>query len=100
MSRRLNIERLRGAVAVLKTIAPEDQLYSLKKLARNNGGAWDLPSAALTAQGKPVYQPSAITIEVFRVRATAHAVADLAYAWIEEAERLLAAADAGAGERL
>lgn len=98
MSRRLNLERLRGAVAVLKTIATEDQLYSLKKLARNNGGTWNLPSECLNAEGTPVYQPSAISIDVFQVRATAHAVEDLAHAWIVEAERLLEAADARVGE--
>lgn len=98
MSRRLNLERLRGAVAVFKTISADAQLYSLKKLARNNGGTWDLPSEAKTPAGDPVYQPSAISIDVFQVRATAHMAEDLPNAWVAEAEALLSAADTCAGE--
>lgn len=93
MSRRLNIERLRGAVDVLRTIVPENQLYSLKKMASNHGGCFDLPSACVGADGKPVYQPRQIMIEVFEVRGTAHRVEDLAYAWLAAAEGLIDAAD-------
>ena len=94
MSRRLNIERLRGAVDVLKTLVPENRLYSLKKMASNHGGSFDLPSTLVGADGKPVYQPTQIMIEVFHVRGTAHSVQDLAYAWLVAAEGLIDAADA------
>lgn len=98
MSRRPNIERLRGAVAVFKTISDDARIYSLKRLARNNGGTWDLPSEARTPAGDPVYQPSAIFIDVFGVSATAHFAEDLPSAWIAAAEALIADADARAGE--
>ncbi|WP_299084171.1 hypothetical protein [uncultured Ruegeria sp.] len=85
MSRRLNLERLRGVIAVFDTIEPENRLDSLVKLARDNGGAWDWASARL-----PVATP--IYIEVFKIRATAETLDDLPSAWIAEAQRLLEAA--------
>lgn len=86
MSRRLNLERLRGVVAVFETIEPENRLNSLTKLARDNGGTWDWAGARL-----PVTTP--IYIEVFKVRATAETLDDLPSAWMAEAQRLLEAAD-------
>jgi hypothetical protein len=92
MSHYINTVRIRAALSILADIHPTDRLDALKKLTRENGGRWDLPTGN--------YQPFIKTIEVYGVHAMANDLADLTRHWIAVAKTIIAGIDLATTELL
>ncbi len=93
MKSRIDVSRLEAAIELLEGISGAAQLLALKNLIINNNGRWDLPSAAKRPDGKPVYDPALVSVELFGVYAMSDEADELPTNWLRAARNILDAFD-------